>query len=66
MTDVFHTCFALCGLALLGFEGLNRVDPVYCLPETLAEERGVGRPWERVERGKQAERNEAARKAREQ
>ncbi|GAM82479.1 hypothetical protein ANO11243_004590 [Dothideomycetidae sp. 11243] len=32
MVDVFHTCFALAGLSLLGFEGLDKIDPRYCMP----------------------------------
>lgn len=65
-TDVFHTCFALCGLSLLGFEGLGRIDPVFCLPEgTVRGREGLGRAWERVERGAQGRRNEEARRARE-
>ncbi|KAF2157119.1 geranylgeranyltransferase beta subunit [Myriangium duriaei CBS 260.36] len=35
MVDVFHTCFALTGLSLLGFEGLEQVDPRYCMPMTV-------------------------------
>jgi geranylgeranyl transferase type-2 subunit beta len=27
MVDVYHTCFGLTGLSLLGYEGLQRVDP---------------------------------------
>jgi geranylgeranyl transferase type-2 subunit beta len=30
--DIFHTLFGLGGLALLGFDGLKRISPVYCLP----------------------------------
>lgn len=35
MTDVFHTCFGLTGLSLLGYQGLEEVDPVYCLPKPV-------------------------------
>lgn len=35
MTDVFHTCFGLTGLSLLGYEGLEAVDPVYCMPKSV-------------------------------
>lgn len=32
VADVFHTVFGLAGLSLLGYEGLEEVDPVYCMP----------------------------------
>ena len=32
MVDVFHTVFGLTGLSLLGYPGLEPVDPVYCMP----------------------------------
>lgn len=37
-TDVYHTCFAVCGLALVAPEkyGLKEVDPILCLPKNLA------------------------------
>lgn len=28
MVDVWHTCFGIAGLSLLGFPGLDEVDPV--------------------------------------
>lgn len=33
-TDVFHTCFGICGLSLLGSTTSNftAIDPIYCLP----------------------------------
>lgn len=31
MVDVYHTCFGLTGLSLLGYEGLQTVDPRYCM-----------------------------------
>lgn len=34
-TDVFHTFFGLCGLALLDYPGLQPIDPTYCLPANL-------------------------------
>jgi geranylgeranyl transferase type-2 subunit beta len=37
MVDVFHTVFGLAGLSLLGYEGLEAVDPVYCLPRDIVE-----------------------------
>ncbi|KAJ5902272.1 beta subunit of rab geranylgeranyltransferase [Penicillium taxi] len=35
MVDVYHTQFGLAGLSLLGFEGLQEVDPVYCMPKSV-------------------------------
>ncbi|RHZ67938.1 Rab geranylgeranyltransferase subunit beta BET2 [Aspergillus thermomutatus] len=35
MVDVFHTHFAIAGLSLLKFEGVQEVDPVYCMPRTV-------------------------------
>lgn len=37
MTDVFHTCFGLAGLSLLGYPGLEPVDPRYCMPKKITE-----------------------------
>lgn len=31
--DIFHTLFGLAGLSLLGFNGLERISPVYCMTE---------------------------------
>jgi geranylgeranyl transferase type-2 subunit beta len=33
--DVFHTVFGIAGLSLLGYEGLQEVDPVYCMPRSV-------------------------------
>ncbi|KAJ5938194.1 hypothetical protein N7454_004536 [Penicillium verhagenii] len=35
MVDVYHTHFGLAGLSLLGVEGLQEIDPVYCLPKSV-------------------------------
>lgn len=35
--DVFHTNFGLAGLSLLGFSGLEEVDPVYCMPRKVTD-----------------------------
>ncbi|PYI20608.1 beta subunit of rab geranylgeranyltransferase [Aspergillus violaceofuscus CBS 115571] len=35
MVDVFHTCFGVAGLSLLKFDGLQEVDPVYCMPKSI-------------------------------
>ena len=32
MTDLFHTLFGICGLSLLGYFDLMRVDVRYCMP----------------------------------
>ncbi|KAI1485461.1 terpenoid cyclases/protein prenyltransferase alpha-alpha toroid [Biscogniauxia mediterranea] len=43
MADVWHTVFGLAGLSLLGYPGLDVVDPVYCLPKSTTE-RVLGKP----------------------
>ncbi|KAK9470269.1 terpenoid cyclases/protein prenyltransferase alpha-alpha toroid [Dipodascopsis tothii] len=35
VADVFHTCFGVAGLALLGHDGLDAVNAVYCLPQRM-------------------------------
>ncbi|KAJ3004001.1 hypothetical protein HKX48_001468 [Thoreauomyces humboldtii] len=35
--DVFHTHFGLCGLSLLGYPGLQPVDPRYCMPKDVVD-----------------------------
>jgi len=45
MPDVFHTNFGLAGLSLLGYEGLEDIDPVYCMPAGLIEKRGLRKGW---------------------
>ncbi|KAH7328754.1 terpenoid cyclases/protein prenyltransferase alpha-alpha toroid [Stachybotrys elegans] len=35
MVDVWHTCFGIAGLSLLGYPGLEPVDPVYCMPKSV-------------------------------
>ncbi|KAJ1972469.1 Rab geranylgeranyltransferase [Dimargaris xerosporica] len=47
MPDVFHTLFGVAaGLSLLGFENLEQVDPVYCLPRKVTRRMNLagGRP----------------------
>ncbi|KAJ1994477.1 hypothetical protein H4R33_000262 [Dimargaris cristalligena] len=39
--DVFHTLFGIAGLSLLGYEDLEPVDPMYCLPLKLTEQLGL-------------------------
>ncbi|WLF78682.1 Rab geranylgeranyltransferase [Lodderomyces elongisporus] len=33
-TDIYHTCFGICGLSLIDYEkyGFDEIDPVYCMP----------------------------------
>ncbi|KAI5298464.1 hypothetical protein KEM56_004025, partial [Ascosphaera pollenicola] len=33
MVDVFHTQFGVAGLSLLGYPGLEEVNPTYCMPQ---------------------------------
>ena len=35
MVDVWHTCFGAAGLSLLGYPGMEAVDPVYCMPKAI-------------------------------
>lgn len=37
MVDVFHTVFGVAGLSLVGYKGLQAVDPVYCMPKAVTE-----------------------------
>ena len=32
MADVFHTFFGIAGLSLMGFPGLEPIDPIFALP----------------------------------
>ncbi|KAK9456244.1 terpenoid cyclases/protein prenyltransferase alpha-alpha toroid [Dipodascopsis uninucleata] len=32
MADVFHTLFGIVGLSLLGYDGIEKVDPIHCMP----------------------------------
>ncbi|KAK7206863.1 terpenoid cyclases/protein prenyltransferase alpha-alpha toroid [Myxozyma melibiosi] len=36
--DVFHTLFGIAGLSLLGYEDLEPVDPIYCLPARVTKD----------------------------
>ncbi|CDS01596.1 probable BET2-geranylgeranyltransferase type II beta subunit [Sporisorium scitamineum] len=47
VTDVFHTVFGCAGLSLLGFEGLQQVDPTYCMPLRTTKALGIDRPYQR-------------------
>ncbi|OTA06819.1 geranylgeranyltransferase beta subunit [Trichoderma parareesei] len=35
MVDVWHTCFGTAGLSLLGYPGMEPVDPRYCMPKSI-------------------------------
>lgn len=37
MVDVFHTHFGVAGLSLIGWEGLDKIDPVYCMPKSIVD-----------------------------
>ena len=45
MADVFHTNFGVAGLSLLGYPGLEDLDPVYCMPAKLVESMGLRKEW---------------------
>ncbi|KAL7420197.1 Rab geranylgeranyltransferase [Cryptotrichosporon argae] len=48
--DVFHTVFGLAGLSLVGFPGLDEVDPFYCLPAKLTRRLGLRGTYQVLER----------------
>ena len=66
MVDVFHTIFGVAGafvpvkaspgsdsvegLSLLGYPGLVDLDPVYCMPASVIESRGLRKEWEALPR----------------
>ena len=35
--DVFHTFFGIAGLSLLGYQGLQQVDPAFALPADVVQ-----------------------------
>jgi geranylgeranyl transferase type-2 subunit beta len=37
MVDVYHTFFGVAGLALMGYEGLQPIDPTFALPVEVVE-----------------------------
>jgi hypothetical protein len=41
------------GLSLLGHEGLNDIDPVYCMPAALIEKKGLKKEWAALSRRKE-------------
>ncbi|KAI6103827.1 rab geranylgeranyltransferase [Pisolithus croceorrhizus] len=50
MADVFHTQFGVAGLSLLGYPGLVDLDPVYCMPASIIEARGLRKGWKALPR----------------
>ncbi|TBU32391.1 rab geranylgeranyltransferase [Dichomitus squalens] len=43
--DVFHTIFGVAGLSILGYPGLDDLDPVYCMPASVIESLGLRKGW---------------------
>ena len=41
VADVFHTLFGVAGLSMLGFDGLQPVSPVYCMPQAVIDRLGL-------------------------
>ncbi|KAI8622056.1 terpenoid cyclases/protein prenyltransferase alpha-alpha toroid [Chytriomyces sp. MP71] len=41
VADVFHTLFGVAGLSLLGYPGLDAVDPRYCMPVKVLQRLGL-------------------------
>jgi geranylgeranyl transferase type-2 subunit beta len=37
MVDVYHTFFGIAGLALMGYPGLEAIDPTYALPVSVVQ-----------------------------
>ncbi|KAF8323502.1 rab geranylgeranyltransferase [Cantharellus anzutake] len=50
MVDVFHTNFGVAGLSILGYPGLNDLDPVYCMPADLIRRLGLAKDWKALDR----------------
>ncbi|KAF8966774.1 terpenoid cyclases/protein prenyltransferase alpha-alpha toroid [Flammula alnicola] len=50
MVDVFHTLFGVAGLSILGYPGLVDLDPVYCMPASIIEAKGLRKGWKALER----------------
>lgn len=46
----FSISLSAAGLSLVGFPGLNDLDPVYCMPVHLIEERGLRKQWKALPR----------------
>lgn len=43
--DVFHTIFGVAGLSLLGYPGLEDVDPLFCMPASVIRKMGIGKSY---------------------
>ncbi|ORY80876.1 type-2 proteins geranylgeranyltransferase subunit beta [Protomyces lactucae-debilis] len=39
--DINHTCFGLTGLSLLGYDGLEAIDPRFCMPVSVIRQMGL-------------------------
>ncbi|KAF7331933.1 Rab geranylgeranyltransferase [Mycena kentingensis (nom. inval.)] len=50
VADVFHTQFGVAGLSILGYPGLVDLDPVYCMPASVIEAKGLRKGWKSLER----------------
>jgi len=50
MADVFHTIFGVAGLSLLGYPGLEDLDPVYCMPADIIAKLGLKKDWVALDR----------------
>ncbi|KAI0065122.1 rab geranylgeranyltransferase [Artomyces pyxidatus] len=50
MVDVFHTIFGVAGLSLTGYPGLDDIDPVYCMPASVIEKKGLRKGWKALPR----------------
>ncbi|CAO1623684.1 unnamed protein product [Jaminaea pallidilutea] len=46
VSDVYHTFFGCAGLSLLGFPGLQAIDPVYAMPVDVVRRLGIARPYQ--------------------
>lgn len=40
----------LVGMSILGYPGLVDLDPVYCMPASTIESKGLRKPWKSLER----------------
>ncbi|KAI0029533.1 rab geranylgeranyltransferase [Vararia minispora EC-137] len=52
MADIFHTHFGIAGLSLVGYPGLVDLDPVFCMPASVIEKKGLRKGWEALPRQK--------------
>jgi len=50
MADAFHTVFGVADTSLLGYSGLDYVDPVHSMPASLIERLGRKRGWKALPR----------------